>query len=235
MKFHCLFEQSGTFKNMLKEFGHDAFDYDILNEYGETDHQIDLFHEIEIKYGLLTGTWNKGKTIFCDMKSETDFILAFFPCTYFTDLNEIVFKSMQNRSEPLITAHEIEKVLNRNKERSHFYEIFVKMCFICHELKIPTIIENPIGMFRRNYLTLYSPFLPKWFDRDRTKFGDKFIKPTMYIPINFDMKEEFIMFDKEYNTAQVSKLASSCKERSEITPRYARNFYKRFIEKAVAV
>lgn len=43
---HCLFEQSGTFKNEFKKLGIEAYDYDILNEYGETDYQIDLFSEI---------------------------------------------------------------------------------------------------------------------------------------------------------------------------------------------
>lgn len=47
MKAHCLFEQSGTFKNEFKKLGVDAYDYDILNEYGQTDFQIDLFREIE--------------------------------------------------------------------------------------------------------------------------------------------------------------------------------------------
>ena len=43
---HCLFEQSGTFKNEFKKLGIEAYDYDILNEYGQTDYQIDLFAEI---------------------------------------------------------------------------------------------------------------------------------------------------------------------------------------------
>ena len=46
MKAHCLFEQSGTFKNEFKKLGIEAFDYDILNEFGQTDYQIDLFAEI---------------------------------------------------------------------------------------------------------------------------------------------------------------------------------------------
>lgn len=41
-----LFEQSGTFKNEFKKLGIEAYDYDILNEYGETDYQLDLFAEI---------------------------------------------------------------------------------------------------------------------------------------------------------------------------------------------
>lgn len=46
MRAHCLFEQSGTFKNEFKKLGIEAFDYDILNDYGETDYQIDLFAQI---------------------------------------------------------------------------------------------------------------------------------------------------------------------------------------------
>ena len=45
-KVYCFFEQSGTFKNEFKKLGIDAEDYDILNDFGETDHIIDLFAEI---------------------------------------------------------------------------------------------------------------------------------------------------------------------------------------------
>lgn len=47
---HCLFEQSGTFKNEFRKLGIQAYDYDILNEFGETDYEIDLFGEIEQAY-----------------------------------------------------------------------------------------------------------------------------------------------------------------------------------------
>ena len=50
MIFHLLFEQSGTFKKEFASLGHKAYDYDILNDFGETDYQIDLFHEIEEGY-----------------------------------------------------------------------------------------------------------------------------------------------------------------------------------------
>lgn len=46
MKAHLLFEQSGTFKKEFKKLGIDAEDYDIRNDFGETDHIIDLFDEI---------------------------------------------------------------------------------------------------------------------------------------------------------------------------------------------
>lgn len=50
MKVHCLFEQSGTFKNEFKKLGIKAYDYDILNDFGETDYVIDLFSEINKAY-----------------------------------------------------------------------------------------------------------------------------------------------------------------------------------------
>lgn len=50
MKVHCFFEQSGTFKNEFKKLGHEAYDYDILNDFGETDYVIDIFKEIETAF-----------------------------------------------------------------------------------------------------------------------------------------------------------------------------------------
>lgn len=49
-KVHCFFEQSGVFKNEFKKLGYEAYDYDIQNNFGETDYQIDLFKEIEDSY-----------------------------------------------------------------------------------------------------------------------------------------------------------------------------------------
>jgi hypothetical protein len=46
MTVHCLFEQSGTFKNEFKKLGYEAYDYDIQNEYEQTDYVCDLFAEI---------------------------------------------------------------------------------------------------------------------------------------------------------------------------------------------
>ena len=40
-KVHCLFEQSGTFKREFIKLGIPAYDYDIQNNFGETDHVID--------------------------------------------------------------------------------------------------------------------------------------------------------------------------------------------------
>jgi hypothetical protein len=50
-KVHCLFEQSGTFKKEFISLGVPAVDYDILDDFGQTDNVIDLYAEIEKAYG----------------------------------------------------------------------------------------------------------------------------------------------------------------------------------------
>ena len=77
---HCLFEQSGTFKKEFIKLGIPAEDYDIQDNFGETDHVIDLFAEIEKAY---TG----GQSVFDRMNSD-DLILAFFPCIKFCSVME---------------------------------------------------------------------------------------------------------------------------------------------------
>lgn len=49
-KVHLMFEQSGVFKNEFKKLGYEAFDYDIQDNFGETDHVVDLFKAIEDAY-----------------------------------------------------------------------------------------------------------------------------------------------------------------------------------------
>ncbi len=74
-KVHCLFEQSGTFKNEFKKLGYEAFDYDIQNNFGETDCMTDLFAEIEKAYA-------NESSIF-DGITKDDLTIAFFPCIMF--------------------------------------------------------------------------------------------------------------------------------------------------------
>lgn len=44
---HCFFEQSGTFRDAFRQLNIPALDYDIQNEFGKTDVEVDLFEEIE--------------------------------------------------------------------------------------------------------------------------------------------------------------------------------------------
>lgn len=74
--FHCLFEQSGTFKNEFKKMGYDAKDYDILNDFNETDQVIDLFEEIEVAYKNLTIEREKRFSIL-SIQKPTKFLHSF--------------------------------------------------------------------------------------------------------------------------------------------------------------
>lgn len=75
MIVHCLFEQSGTFKIAFKKYGIEAYDYDIQNEFNETDYVTDLFEEIDRGY--------QGEPSLFDKISLDDLIFAFFPCIRF--------------------------------------------------------------------------------------------------------------------------------------------------------
>ena len=232
--FHCLFEQSGTFKNVFKDFGHKALDYDILNDYGQTDVQIDLFKEIETEYdNIVRG--GVEQTIFTNMNKDKDFIIAFFPCTYFTNQQALNLRldnyGFRNKKQDgKFTIEMIDYFFNKLKEREQFFGLFVKFCFICEQKGIPTIIENPKGIFLENY----SPYRPSYYENDRSNFGDAFKKPTMFFAINFEMKEKLEMFhDKNWETKTIvdtTTKAISTGGRSAITPLYARNFYKRFLD-----
>lgn len=93
-KVYCFFEQSGTFKNEFIKLGIPSEDYDIQNNFGQTDHVIDLFAEIEKAYD--------GKASIFDNITSDDLIMAFFPCIYFsqqntTFLTELILIGLANR------------------------------------------------------------------------------------------------------------------------------------------
>ena len=53
-KVHLFFEQSATFRDEFRKLGYKAECYDIQNNFGQTDHVIDLFSEIDRAYDNLT-------------------------------------------------------------------------------------------------------------------------------------------------------------------------------------
>ena len=229
MIFHLLFEQSGTFKNVLKEQGFVAYDYDILNNYFQTDFQIDLFQEIETEFENLINK-KHNKTIFTNMTAENDFIIAFFPCTHFCDANQLQYRLWNAGKKLDFNNKSVVRLLKRNKERARYFDLYLKFCFICSTKKIRTMIENPASSGKNNYLVMFSPIDVSYYEKDRSLFGDNFKKPTNYFAINFDMKENFIFYDKNYSLKSIYKDAHCASSRSEITPLYALNFYKRFIQ-----
>ena len=101
-KAHCFFEQSGTFKNEFIKLGIPAEDYDIQNNFGETDHVIDLFKEIDDAY-------YGNPSIFDNIKQD-ELIVAFYPCIYFCE------KSMQRSISQTTTTD--AWILNRRFPKS---------------------------------------------------------------------------------------------------------------------
>ena len=112
-KVHCFFEQSGTFKREFIKLGIPAEDYDIQDNFGETDHKIDLFAEIEKAY-------EGGASIF-DSISYDDLIMAFFPCIYFCALSQMNFTWGCVNYVKMSTKEKTDAILNRDKQRAYFY------------------------------------------------------------------------------------------------------------------
>ena len=204
-KVHCFFEQSGTFKNEFIKLGIPAEDYDIQNNFGETDNVIDLFAEIEKGY-------DEQPSIFDKIGGGGDLIMAFFPCVHFCDAFNID------------SAHEREK----------FYILLLKLSGIVSKRKLRMIIENPWNTSRGTYLQ-QNFINPSLIDTNRSLRGDYFVKPTAYWYIgcnptsghsmqkNTDIKIVYKQRDKQFVKGQCSE------QRSLISPDYARNFICDFI------
>jgi len=225
-KVHCFFEQSGTFKNEFIKLGIPAEDYDIQNNFGETDHIIDLFAEIEKGY-------NREPSIF-DNITPDDLIMAFFPCIYFTgSVNPCYYRLDNNNYKGLTMREKFDTILARADERNRFYKLLYKLVGCCMLKGVRLIIENPYSSLHY----LHNNFLeePSVVDRDRTRRGDYFTKPTGYW--FFGAKPITGLFTyqrpKKHLTVWKAKSASEAglcsEERSMISPDYARNFICDFI------
>lgn len=225
MKYHCFFEQSGTFKNEFKKLGYEAYDYDILNDFNETDYIIDLFNEIENSY-------NNKPSIFDNFKSEEDTILAFFPCIRFEDQILLWFRGEQANEKKYTLKQKLKKDLNLHAELNELYNLITKLVIICIDRKIPLIIENPYTT--QHYLCRYWALKPSLIDRDRSLNGDYFKKPTQYFFVNCEPKNNFIFEAYKINKRKaISKINGFSHEgqveRSLIAPEYANRFIREFI------
>ena len=221
---HCLFEQSGTFKAAFKELGYRAFDYDIQNDFGQTDIVCNIFTHIERAFS--------GKASLFDSFCQDDLILAFFPCVYFCENNQLYFCGQHRNLSKLSTHDKINVIVKRATEREKFYEIALKLFGISDERQLRLIVENPYSTM--HYLVGNFPYKATLIDRDRTRRGDFFRKPTQYWIINCEPTYgESLQPNKEclkVNRCKKGKKSGMCsKERSLIAPAYARNFIHDFI------
>ena len=224
-KVHCFFEQSGTFKNEFIKLGIPAEDYDIQNNFEQTDHVTDLFSEIEKAHD--------GKPSLFDEIYSDDLILAFFPCIYFTgSVNPCYFTLENYNYKGLTTQEKISRMVERGRARQYFYELLIKLVGACLARNLRIVIENPFST--THYL--HNNFLkePTIVDKDRTLRGDYFTKPTGYWFFNCEPTYGWsYQRDKQkkrvWECRGASKAGLCSEERSLISPNYARNFICDFI------
>ena len=228
-KVHCFFEQSGTFKQEFIKLGIPAEDYDIQNNFGQTDHQIDLFAEIESCYNSLTQ--RERDTVF-DRITPDDLIIAFFPCIYFSSLSQMEMSLTDVNKRKMPMAERYEFVLNRSRNRQYFLELLIKLMGVCELRGLRLIVENPWAM--QTYLKNGFIKAPALIDNDRSMRGDYFKKPTAYWFISCEPTHGLtVQRDKEVKNVRDARPASQAgicsEERSMISPDYARNFICDFI------
>lgn len=218
MRAHCLFEQSGTFKNEFKKLGIEAFDYDILDDYGQTDYQIDLYSEIERAF-------EGGGSIF-DEFTQDDVIMAFFPCTRFEAQILLSFWGKQNQDKSMSDVEKLRRCLRLHKELHHNYQLITKLAVIILERGLKMVFENPAG--EQHYLTRYWCLKPQIIDHDRRDNGDAYKKPTQYWFIGFEPKQNIILEPLDWVEPK-TWAGKSARERSEIHPQYANRFIRQYI------
>ena len=233
-KVHCFFEQSGTFKNEFIKLGIPAEDYDIQNNFGETDHEIDLFQEIEDAYA--------GKpSLFDSIRGgqDGDLIMAFFPCIYFCQMSQYMMSLNAHNYRALPAVDRIEMIIERQNKRNQYLGLLTKLVGVCLKRGIRMIFENPITDSYLNHYFLKGPTIK---DQNRMLRGDYYVKPTGYWFWNCNPTHGFTeQFDKKQRKVATGSIAQGVRakssgqaglcseERSMISPDYARNFICDFI------
>lgn len=221
---HCLFEQSGTFKNQFIAMGIRAEDYDIQNVFGQTDNVVNLFIEIGICFDAIT-TGKMDSSIFAPMTAN-DLLLAFFPCTYFCNSNTMIFQGNARQVRSRTPGDRLRYLINRAEYRQDYWALLMKLCYIVEVRHLRLIIENPFSV--DGYLWYNFPYRPAIIDYDRTLRGDYMVKPTQYFFIGCEPTGlQSIQRNKRKRYLQQLPKVSDTIEgaaRSMISPDYARNF-----------
>jgi hypothetical protein len=214
---HCLFEQSGTFRDAFKALGHEAQCYDIENRFGKTDVIIDLFSEIDKAH--------EGKPSLFDSMSKEDITLAFFPCTYFSGQNNLIFNRQIRAFKGWVDAKIDKYIEDRYEQRELFFEKLTKMIDVYKNRGLQLIIENPSTS---SYLINKSGFIkPQVIITNRSTYGDDMRKPTAFWFVNIKPKNNQIDMVKKDITRKHNEMGGIA--RSVIHPDFARTFILKHI------
>ena len=225
-KAFCLFEQSGTWKNEFKKLGIDAEDYDILDDFGETDHRVDLFAEINKAY-------NREPSLF-DQVGPEDIVIAFFPCTRFEAKIALMYRGEAHQQRNYTDEKKLAVSMTLHDELHYLYTLCCKLFTVSIWGGWRLIVENPYT--QPHYLTLYFPIKPSVIDKDRTENGDYFKKPTQFWFVNCTPEQN--MFFEPIDEHPVVTIDSCVNldgdqtrkvKRSLMHPQYARRFIKMYL------
>lgn len=126
-----------------------------------------------------------------------------------------------------------DKIIERQIKRNEYLVILTKLVRICLKNGLRLIFENPItGSFLSNYF-LKPPTIK---DNNRMIRGDYYVKPTGYWFFNCEPTQGMTIQNdkkqKKHNLAKTRNKSTNgiCnKERSMVSPDYARNFICDFI------
>lgn len=216
---HCLFEQSGTFKKVFEELGYRAIDYDI-HKTENVDVVINLFEQINLADMEMT------QTIF-DAIKKNDLVVAFFPCTYFSDQSQLLSRGDNYGQKEWSTEKKLKYSMDNMENRMLFYKYLCTLCLIAIKKGFRLIIENPYG--KVNFLKHFFPIKPELVIKDRREMGDIYEKPTQFFFINCEPEFKlcgncFIKVDGQKTIGRTHGF-----NRSVISAAFAKNFIETFI------
>lgn len=206
-----LFEQSGTFRDAFRSLGIDAECYDIADEFGKTDHVVDLFAEIDRAFD--------GRPSVFDAISSDDLVMAFFPCTYFA-AQQMAYFNLTSINLGRGSVDKYSVILSRLRQRERYMAMLYKLLAVVDKRGLKMIIENPAT--KPHFLLFETNFIrPTYIDTDRRRRGDFFKKPTAYWFVGCEPTEGLTIA----TTPKPQKVESLTGiSRSLMSPDYARNF-----------
>lgn len=218
-KVYILFEQSGTFKKIFATHGYDVTEYDI-EKTENVDFNIDIFSEIEL------ASSGKFTSLFHNIH-DNDLVIAFFPCTYFSDQSQLLSRGDSFGQKTWSEKQKLEYALKQMNKRNEFFSYLCKLCLIAIDKGFKLIIENPCG--KVNFLKWYFPIKTKLVIQDRRAYGDLFKKSTQFFFVN--CIPEFKLFPDADKTRFVSNPIENNHgfDRSRISSTFAENFCNQFI------
>ena len=166
---HVLFEQSNTFR-------------DVFNRPENTSrfHAYAVSYDIEdtanIVGDIITPLAAGKNPLLCD--ASGDRVIAFFPCTYFSQYNDLIFSGESTIFRAMTEHRKEEYIRARLKEYYKYATAVQNLVKLCKEKKYPLIIENPASCTIKHLLG--APTVA----HERGRYGDRMCKRTYWYMYN---------------------------------------------------